>query len=350
MKIGIYDPYLDSLGGGERYVFYIAKCLLENNEVVFFWNENLTVQAEEKFGFFLKGISFKENIFSKQHGLLYRLRETQKYDMIFFVSDGSIPILLSKKNFLIVQYPLSIFNKGLINRIKFLKIKGIICYSEYVKKYLDKMLPKKSAVLNPYVDPINTQDTKENIILNVGRFTKGANNKKQDVLIEAFKQLCDKGLKDWRLVLSGSFLPSDAKYVENLKQSVGKYPIEIIISPSYTELENLYSKAKIYWHATGYGENLDLFPEKAEHFGISTIEAMSAGVVPVVINAGGLREIVDHNENGLLWNSLEELIEQTLFLIENSDSLRKMSKKAIDKADLFNQRKFCEELNKILKA
>ena len=45
MKIGIYDPYLDDLGGGEKYMMKIAQCLSEQNEVYVFWDNSADVKA-----------------------------------------------------------------------------------------------------------------------------------------------------------------------------------------------------------------------------------------------------------------------------------------------------------------
>ena len=58
------------------------------------------------------------------------------------------------------------------------------------------------------------------------------------------------------------------------------------------DILNEYKLAKIYWHASGFGEDLETHPEKAEHFGITTVEAMINGLVPIVIDAGGQKEIV----------------------------------------------------------
>ncbi len=38
MKIGIYDPYLDDLGGGEKYMMTIASCLSKDHDVSIFWD------------------------------------------------------------------------------------------------------------------------------------------------------------------------------------------------------------------------------------------------------------------------------------------------------------------------
>ena len=36
MRIGIFDPYLDTLSGGEKYMLSIASCLVQEYEVFIF--------------------------------------------------------------------------------------------------------------------------------------------------------------------------------------------------------------------------------------------------------------------------------------------------------------------------
>jgi hypothetical protein len=42
-----------------------------------------------------------------------------------------------------------------------------------------------------------------------------------------------------------------------------------------------------YWHATGYSYSTEKHPGVQEHFGMTTVEAMSADTAPVPINSGG---------------------------------------------------------------
>ena len=73
------------------------------------------------------------------------------------------------------------------------------------------------------------------------------------------------------------------------------------VDSSGAELDALYRGAAVYWHATGLDEDIDDDPVRAEHFGITTVEAMSAGAVPVVIAAGGQPEIVRDGVDGFLF-------------------------------------------------
>lgn len=351
MKIGIFDPYLDTLGGGEKYILDIANCLVQDNEVVIFWDEPLIKKEwKKKFNIGSENINIAKNIFSKKTNLFKRFFQTKDYDLIVYTSDGSIPLLFGKKNILIFQFPIPCINgKNLINKLKLKKIDSIICYSNFVKSFIDRQYGFKSKVVSPYVEsPIVKDVGKENIILTVGRFTKGINTKKQEILIDEFKKLYDGGITNWKFVLIGSHLPGDEDFMQKLKNKIKKYPISLLTNISYDELSNYYQKAKIYWHATGFGEDLDKYPEKAEHFGISTVEAMRAGCVPVVINAGGQREIVEDGKNGYLWNTLGEFLERTTNLIMNKKLWEAMSINAIDRSKIFSNDRFCKYLKNII--
>lgn len=346
MKIGIYDPYLDTLGGGERYVFSIAKYFEEKNDVVIFWDEDLKNKINDKFSLNLSKTKFRKNIFINS-SLISKFFETKEFDLFFFISDGSIPFLFAKKNFLIFQFPPEKNNVKLLDRIKLKKIDKIICYSNFVKKYLDDIFNLDSFVLYPSIENISGNLSKEDLILSVGRFTTGANNKKHEFLINAFKKI--KNNKSWRLIIAGSYLPADRYVVDQLKNSAKGFNIEIIESPSYKELSSLYLKAKIYWHATGAGEDVEKNPQKAEHFGISTVEAMSAGTVPVVINAGGQKEIVEDGISGYLWDSEEDLLKKTTKLMENDSLFNLLSEKARERSKGFSSNVFDKNLNLLIK-
>lgn len=351
MKIGIFDPYLDTLGGGEKYVLTAASCLSKDNQVYLFWNEQSILRdARYLFALDLSKVKLVENIFSTKVPLIKRLLKSQKYDVIIYVSDGSIPLMLASKNIIIFQFPVNWINgKSLLTRLKLVRIQKIICYSKFVKKFLDKTFSVNSVVLEPPISaPENKNVQKTNIILTVGRFTKGMNTKKQEVLINTFKNLCDKGLSGWKFILVGSVLPRDRDFVRKLKNKAKDYPIEILDNISFQKLMSYYRSAKIYWHAAGFGEDLEKHPEKAEHFGITTVEAMALRCVPVVIDAGGQREIVEDSVNGMLWETLEELKRKTMLLIENDSLWKRLSNNAKNSSKQYSVERFCRELYEII--
>lgn len=351
MRIGIYDPYLDTLGGGEKYILTAASCLSQNHRVDVFWSEpKILSDASHKFSIDLSQVKIVPNIFTRDTSFITRLLKTRRYDRIIFLSDGSIPWLFAKKNILLFQFPVGwVKGKSLTNRLKLRKIYKTICYTEFVKQYLAKTFDIDTKILYPPVEIFGKSDNKEKIILSVGRFTKSMNAKKQEVLIDVFKKNYKDGFEDWRLVLIGSYLPADKDFVDALREKAKGYPIDVLANASFKDLKNYYQKAKIYWHATGYGEDLQKYPERAEHFGISTVEAMGSGAVPVVISAGGQKEIVTSGVDGYLWDTLDELVSKTKDLIKDQKEWEKLSKNAIKRSEDFSYGHFCARFMDILK-
>jgi glycosyltransferase involved in cell wall biosynthesis len=349
MKIGFYNPYLNTLGGGEKYFFDLIKCLEQENEIDIFWDESSVLkQAEERFGKDFGKVNFVQNIFSGSFSFLSKYNKTSQYDRIVYLSDGSIPFLFAKKNILIFQFPIPWVKKNLFSSIKFNNIDAVICYSSFVKEHLDRTLKVSSKILPPLVEKTKVKADKENLILSVGRFTKAMNRKKQELLIDVFKEMVDEGLENWRLVLAGSVLEDDLDFVERLDTAAQGFPIEIITNAKRQNLLEYYAKAKIYWHAAGFGEDLVKHPEFAEHFGITTVEAMGAGAVPVVFGAGGQKEIVENGTNGFFWNSKEELKRITTNLIVNEDKLKSISIESEKRANDFNSDNFCKKAKEII--
>lgn len=359
MRIGIFDPYLDTLGGGEKYMLTTASCLSKKHQVFVFWEKEKEIRerVEQRFHLNLSRVKFTKNIFSRKTSFFFRLWESRKYDLIIYLSDGSFPFVFCP---LVVhfQFPVEGVKQSFKNRIKLSRVKKVICNSYFTKFFIDKKFKIKSVVLYPPVELVTeetagtkeTKGTRGNVILHVGRLgidKEGVNFKKQDVMIETFKKISG-SLKDWRFVLAIALKKGDEKKFLKLKKRVKGYPIEIIENPSYDHLWELYKKAKIYWHATGFGEDLDKHPERAEHFGMSTVEAMSAGCVPVVINAGGQREIIKDGEDGLLWETLKELEDKTLWVIEDQSRWQRLSESAKRTSLSYSKERFCQELNEII--
>lgn len=352
MRIGIYDPYLDDLGGGEKYILTLAACLSKNHEVHLFWDKPDDLgPVTQRFSLDVSKVKIIKNIFSRNYSLFRRLKESRKYDAIIVLSDGSIPIVLSKL-FLHIQQPIVGLKYSQKDKLKILRVAKVFCNSLFTESFLDKELKKRSIVIYPPISLKPKKVVKENIILTVGRFRVRnvgvADYKKQSLLVDAFIKMINKGLKNWKFVLATSVKKEEEKEFEKLKEKAKNYPIEFLVNKKNDDLWEIYSKAKIYWHATGFGENLEKRPDFAEHFGISTVEAMGGGAVPVVINAGGQKEIVEPGVNGYLWNNENELIKQTLDLINDPGKLEKMSQLATVVAREFGGKDFCKEVQDLI--
>ena len=313
----IVSPYLDHLGGGERYMLSAAAALESlGYEIYFSWDnlEEIT-KLSSMLGIELQSPRLDANIkklyFSNNPADMYL--STRAYDVVFYLSDGSIPLLGGKKNIVHMQVPFhGVGGKSLKNSLKKLFIHKVVVNSEFTKKVIDKEFGINSIVLYPPVSPIGGISSKEKIILSVGRFEPSLNTKHQDILIEAFKLLSPQD-PGWKLVLAGASSSDD--FMAKLKLASAGFPIEFATNVSHEDLISLYQKSPIYWHAAGYGVDEVKNPELTEHFGISTVEAISAGCIPLVVPHGGQREIIQSDM--LHWQSIEELSAKTLSIIQN---------------------------------
>lgn len=354
MRIVLHSPYLDTLGGGERYLATLAEGFArKGNQVDFFWDDPTIIKKlMGRFDLDLSNVGTRPNVFGKKIRLLSRLALLRNYDFAIYLSDGSIPTPLAKRNILHFQVPFILKDgRRLSNKLKLAHYLAIVVNSKFTKKYIDETYGISSQVIYPPCDfsffrPPAGRREKENIILSVGRFSKIFGGKKQEVLIDAFKNFCRK-YPDWRLILAGG--SQDGKYVEKLREITNGIPVKVLVNLSGDNLRELYAKAKIYWHAAGYGEDLERYPERAEHFGISVCEAMAAGCVPAVFSGGGLTEIIDHGRDGFLWNSKEDLFAQTTRLVKDANLLEKLSMHARSKAKRFSKDTFISEFEKIIR-
>ncbi len=340
MRAAIFNPYLDTLGGGERYTMSFAKVLKDNGyEVDVQWkNSNIKNKLEVRFGISLNGVNFVKDI-----------KRGDGYDVCFWVSDGSIPLLRAHKNFLHFQFPFKNVNgRSLINKMKLFRIDKIICNSYFTKNFIDQEYGVESTVVYPPIDVANIRSKrKENIILFVGRFSQLTQSKNQHILVESFKKISKK-YSGWKLVLAGGTDVGVDDYVTKLKKSSRIYPVEIIENPPFDKIKELYGISKLFWSASGYLVDEKKEPKKVEHFGISIVEAMAGGAVPVVYDGGGHKEIIADGFNGFLWKTTRELIKKTKMLIDDSKLLHSLSTAGKEDAKVYEYERFESEIIQLI--
>lgn len=345
LKIGFYNPYFDGLGGGERYTLTLAGHWSERHETVIFWDDpNIIGAAEQRFGIDLAGVRVVPNIF-KNGNIFRKLLESRKYDLIFFLSDGSIPASFATHNILHFQVP---FASVLADPWKLRRYDAIVCNSQFTKREIDQQVGESAVVIYPPVQrvPLDRGQKKKKRILSVGRFTGYFQAKKQDILIEAFAEGYKRGVfRDWELVLAGGLLPSDQDFFRTLKASAADFPIRLLPNIRNDELIDLYRSSALYWHAAGFHET---DPAQMEHFGITTAEAMSAGAVPLVYAAGGQLEIVADGVNGLVWKTTDELVKKTEMLIKDRTMLTAYSQHAVTRSKDFGEAQFTRAFDALI--
>jgi glycosyltransferase involved in cell wall biosynthesis len=224
----------------------------------------------------------------------------------------------------------------------------IVALSQYTQQWVRRYWHRESNIIYPPCEAIPAAPQKIERIVHVGRFFVGGHNKKHEAIIRAFIELAPqlRALGPWELHLAGGLVngAEHRAYYERLCQLAQGHAIHLHHNLSSAQLNELIGQAAIYWHATGYGEDLQRYPDRAEHFGISVVEAMSAGCVPVAFNAGGPTEIIQHEVNGFLWHQLTELQTYTLMLVRDHQRRAQLAQAAIQRSDAFSTPRFVQRV------
>lgn len=311
-------------------------------------SQYLKKQLAKRFNLKIGGVNFIRAPVGQGSNFLERIIFLKSYDGLIYLTDGSIFLSTAKRNILHVQSPLAGQPaKSAWGKLKLKSWDLIIYNSKFTQDHAKKNWPLASQIIYPPVDTRKiTPLKKRKYILSVGRFFGYLRDKKQQLLIKIFRELYQSGrIKGWSLSLAGSAQEGDKSYLEQLKKLASNLPVNFYPNIEYDQLVNLYGQSSIYWHASGFGED---DPTKMEHFGISTVEAMAGGCVPVVVGAGGQLEIVENGKSGFLWNSLDELEKATLKLVEKQELWKNFSTKARLRAKNFSKKKFAEKVKQII--
>ena len=358
IRVGIYDHAFHFAGGGQRYVAELAQILQDRYDITYIVNKDISLEKyREWFDIDLSKCKLKiikipfyeeRDIYSIDEGMIVH-QDENPFDVI---KKESINYdIFINANMLTKVRPLSVLSAFICHfpdkdKGKFFNVDKydyVITNSSYTTHWLKQKWGLDCTLrLYPPVNMFNdTSDLgeKEKMILSVARFETGG-SKKQLEMIDAFEDLCKKDKhikKGWKLVLAGG-TPKINPYYDKVRKKAKRISnIEIATNLNNYEIKKLYSKASIFWHACGLDEN---DPRLIEHFGMTTVEAMQNYCVPVVIDGGGQREIVEHGISGFRFTSKEELKSYTLKLI-NDDYLReKMTKNAYNRSKKFTKEEF----------
>lgn len=160
------------------------------------------------------------------------------------------------------------------------------------------------------------QNTKENIVLTVGRLIK---TKHHDRLIKIFKHI-DK--PDWKLVIvGGDALKQDG--LEELRNLVKELDMgdRVEFTGTVSNVEVYYKKSRIF-----------AFTSSSEGFPNVIGEALSAGLPTVSYDCiAGPSELIEHGKNGYLVDVFDDdqFIKYLSLLMENEEHRMKMSADAV---------------------
>ena len=229
----------------------------------------------------------------------------------------------------------------------------IMANSVYTQGWISRLWRRPSDLLFPpiQVDRLHPAATREKAIVTVGRFfAPGLGHAKRQLeMVQFFGDIVRSGgLQGWTLHVVGGCEPSQEPYLAQVRAAANGLPVQIHPNAERTEVERLMSTSSIFWSATGFGEDEERRPWTSEHFGMTTVEAMAGGCVPVVIDRAGQKEIVREGVDGFRWSDPAGLAAATV-RVAADDTLRAgLAASSIERAQAFSEKAFADQLRGIV--
>jgi alpha-1,3-mannosyltransferase len=165
---------------------------------------------------------------------------------------------------------------------------------------------------------------KKNSFLFVGRYSK---NKKINLLIKTFSEIIKEKPEAKLFIIGNDFDNLKKEFKKQINELNAEKNIFLLNSISQKELEKKYSESEFFVSASEY-----------ESFGITVIEAMNYGLIPLISGIPSFKEFVENKENGFIIDYSEKNAGKKIIEIMNLSEKQKkeLSEKAVKKAKEFN--------------
>ena len=356
-----------TVGGIEELCKNIAKIAIYDNAFVFLFQEGLIYEEMKNNGANVCSLSEygSKKINKKRLSALKKLAEP--FDIIV-VHHSALAIqmcyvylkrIYPDKKFVLIAH--SCFDKkydydSYTNPIKRFLRKKYICKSLAIS---DKLVFVSEAGRHSYTAAFKISEDKTAVIYN-GIFLPNLQNVQRNKRIQN---------EPYRITFIGRL--EEIKGVQNLIQAISILKTKGITCQAYicgdgsyrNTLERLstelHTDMEVHFEGTQrniqkYLCNTDVFvyPSICEEvFGISIVEALSYGIPCVANQVGGIPEILDDNQNGVLTKektakSLSEAIERVLKWYENGE-IKTIQKNCIETAEKFTVQKTVENYKRL---
>ena len=330
-----------SLGGGERYPFELARYLKktypkdEIQLMVFGISDKIFKQYGFNFNI-VKGIKLfpKTNKnFSPLPISLNFIKSILWADVIHGFHSKADTMLLSglvcklnKKPFLLTD--LGGGSKFSISRLVNIEplVDSALCISEYDQS-LWRIKNKQVVYGGVDINKYSYKKKKEKYILYVGRILP---HKAVDTLIKAMPD-------NYKLIVAGRTY--DLEYLSYIKELSRNKDITIIENPEDKDIEELYQNATCFVLPSTHKDYKGNIQKKTELFGLVVIEAMASGAPVIVSSAGPLPELVRAGYNGFIFqdgdvgdlsSKINKIINDENLVIEMGKRSRKLVEEKYD--------------------
>ena len=350
MKVGIIHNSLNSTGGGERLCLKTIESLKEAGyEVILATVEPTDWDRVKRIIGDIVKPDREVSLFKmrmRMFGIYMRLLTSflasklrKRCDIVVNTHGDVLPIeadvvymhyptfALLKENPINTKYSNSLFWRAYFTPYEWIQsflvkrfLNGLILTnSKFSKKAIRKYTGKNATVVYPPVDVENfalaaKSDARENLVISCGRYSP---EKNYEFILEVAEKLKDRPI---RFIIvgasSGKISREYYEKLEKIRKAKKLKNVELLRDVDFSKLLALYGKAKIYLHAM-----------RNEHFGISIVEAMAAGLVPIVHRSGGPWEDIlkaQQGAHGLSYSTADEAAQTIEDLMENEHARKEI--------------------------
>lgn len=188
----------------------------------------------------------------------------------------------------------------------------------------------RSIVVYPFIEPIKLKAYKKGEVLTISTITWGKN---LDTLFNV-AAMCQ-GVK---FLIAGSVSPNALDLVKEIKRS---NRFSFYANPSRQDIEKYMSESSVYFSI-----------QPNETFGISIVEAMSMGCVPLVNRDGGpWYDILRAEEKvGLSYETEEEAAEKVRKVLTDEDLRNSLRVAAVERSKEFTVERFRKDIIPVIKS
>ena len=223
--------------------------------------------------------------------------------------------------------PASAFYRNRVGRVRVL-----LSVSDFTRGFVAKRWERDSKTVYPpcpieSFSELSRIQPRENLVVTIGRVVP---EKRFHLFVELARIV-----PKTTFVVIGSLSDETSAYYEGLKRTAPEN-VSFILSP-LRKVRSILGRAMAYVHCA---EN--------EHFGITIVEAMAAGCVPIVHDSGGPKEIVT-SDVGFRWNSLSVAARNVVMLAENDRLRQALSAASSVRARQFRPEIFESEISRALR-
>lgn len=368
MKIGIIHDSLNFAGGAERVALKTIQAIQENGHQVLLgtigrtdWQRIHTVFGEYPTGYEEVHLSrVSDRSFRIYESLLSPLvLEVVKNTCDFIIcTNGELMLLdadISYMHYVPVCFredmgknlselsdlyflPFRFLQRLLIRRVR---NSFLVANSHFTQQALEKFMGRTSEVVYPSVDlkqfiPLRSFTKKQNLVLTVGRYSPEKNF--EFVLAVAER------LPDISFVIIGTFSGANsATYYRELlskKKSLNLRNVTLIRDCPYSSLLSMLGLSSVF-----------LSPSVNEHFGLTIIEAMAAGLVPLIHRSGGPWIDMLGQEDGVYGYSYREVAEAAEILVNilsDPSAMKQISSRNLERVRMFSDEAFKSGMSDIV--